>query len=205
MVPALLSLFVCAAAAAFDPPIVAFGDSITEGFGVAPESSYPALLERRLRARGYGWKVINAGVSGDTTNNGLDRLARVLTLRPALVILEFGGNDGLRGLPVAATRRNLDEMISAFRKQGARVLLVGMTLPGNYGAAYLAEFEKIYADLARKHRIRLVSARAAGILGSPGLMQRDGIHPTAAGYAKFVEYLLPFVEQEMRSAGRAGR
>lgn len=190
---------VCAVAATAEPTIVAFGDSITEGFGVAPQSSYPAQLERALQARGFKGKVVNAGVSGDTTNNGLDRLPRVLAIQPHVVILELGGNDGLRGLPVASTQKNLDEMIAAFRKQGARVLLVGMTLPSNYGAAYVAQFEKVYTDLAAKHKIRLVSARSAAVLGGPGLMQQDGIHPTAAGYTKFVDYLLPFVEQEMRA------
>ena len=187
------------------PVVVAFGDSITEGYGVARGEDYPAQLERALRARGRRVTMINAGVSGDTTNNALDRVGSVIASKPSLVIVEFGGNDGLRGLPPSATRKNLSEIIVRLQQAGARVALVGMTLPKNYGSGYLAKFEQLYKDLAAQHKITLIPVGPAEVLGSAGgskqgLMQTDGIHPTGAGYAKFVAYLRPFIEKELASA-----
>jgi acyl-CoA thioesterase-1 len=180
--------------------VVAFGDSITEGFGVSRGQDYPSQLERALAAKGIKVRMVNAGVSGDTTNNALDRLSSVISAKPDLVILEFGGNDGLRGLSPDLTRKNLSELIVRLRKAGARVLLVGMTLPKNYGSAYLKKFEQTYKDLAAQHKVTLVPVAPAEVLGgAKGLMQNDGIHPTAAGYQKFVAYLLPFIEKELRT------
>ena len=180
--------------------IVAFGDSITEGYGVARGQDYPAQLERALAARGVKVKIVNAGVSGDTTNNALDRLASVIAVKPALVLVEFGGNDGLRGFPPEVTRKNLSELIVRLQKGGSRVALIGMTLPKNYGSGYLKKFERVYTDLAAEHKVTLIPVTPAAVLGgAKGLMQSDGIHPTAAGYKQFVTYLLPFVEKEIRT------
>ena len=132
------------------PVIAAFGDSLTEGFAVDPSHSYPAVLQRELDARGYGYRVVNMGVSGDTTTDGLARLPTVQALDPEIVILEFGANDGLRGLPVARARANLEQMIVGLRKSGAAVVMAGMTLPPNYGPDYIREFERMYRDLAAK-------------------------------------------------------
>jgi acyl-CoA thioesterase-1 len=125
-------------------------------------------------------------------------MAQVIALRPRAVILEIGGNDGLRGLPVTQSRRNLEELVGGLRKSGVRVLLVGMTLPRNYGPAYVAQFEQMYDEIAKKHRVPLAPVKSAKIAGGPGLMQPDGIHPTGAGYRKLVEFLLPYVEKLLR-------
>jgi len=180
--------------------VVAFGDSITEGYGVARGQDFPAQLERALTAKGVNVKIVNAGVSGDTTNNALDRVASIIAAKPSLVLIEFGGNDGLRGFPPEVTRKNLSELIVRLQKAGARVALIGMTLPKNYGSGYLRKFEQVYKDLAAEHKVTLIPVAPAAVLGgATGLMQPDGIHPTAAGYKQFVSYLLPFVEKEIRT------
>lgn len=163
------------------PVIVAFGDSLSAGFGADPGESYPDFLQKDLDRRGARYRVVNAGVSGDTTTDGLERVQTVTVLKPAIVILEFGGNDGLRGLPVSTTRANLDQMILALRKAGAKVVLAGMTLPPNYGPEYIHSFEAIYKDLAKQYRLPLIPFLLRGVGGNPALMQRDGIHPTGEG------------------------
>src|SRR6185437_8746074 len=130
------------------PVIVAFGDSLTAGYGVEPGKSYPDDLQHRLDAGGYRYHVVNLGVSGDTTTDGVQRLQDVLAAKPAIVILEFGGNDGLRGLPVATTRANQIQMVETLQKAGIQILLAGMTLPRNYGPDYIHSFEQVYLDLA---------------------------------------------------------
>jgi len=130
------------------PVIAAFGDSLSAGFGADQGKSYPDFLQQDLDRQGLRYRVVNAGISGDTSTDGLVRVDTVIALKPAVVILEFGGNDGLRGLPVAATRANLEQMIVALRKSGAEVVLAGMTLPPNYGPDYIRSFEAVYRDLA---------------------------------------------------------
>lgn len=165
------------------PIIVAFGDSLTAGFGVESGYSYPDYLQKELDRRGLHWRVVNAGVSGDTTTDGVNRLGEVFAYKPAIIILEFGGNDGLRGLPVEATRLNLDRMIAELRKQDIQVILAGMTLPPNYGPDYIRPFEKIYVDLAAKYRIPRIRFLLEGVGGNSMMMQRDGLHATAEGNA----------------------
>jgi acyl-CoA thioesterase-1 len=160
------------------PVIVAFGDSLTAGFGVEPGQSWPDVLANLLHQ-----KVINAGVSGDTTTDGLNRLPEVIGYHPKIVIVEFGGNDGLRGLPLTTTRANLDQIMQGLQKAGVRVLLAGMTLPPNYGPEYIHNFEAIYKDLAGKYKVPLIPFLLEGVALKPGMMQRDGMHPTAAGHA----------------------
>lgn len=163
------------------PVIVAFGDSLTAGFGADSGKSYPDFLQRDLDAHRRAYHVVNAGISGDTSTDGLVRIDTVTALKPAIVILEFGGNDGLRGLPVATTRDNLEKMVVALQKAGAKVVLAGMTLPPNYGPDYIHSFEAVYRDLAKKYRLPLIPFLLEGVGGRPSLMQRDGIHPTAEG------------------------
>ncbi|MGI8745552.1 MAG: arylesterase [Bryobacteraceae bacterium] len=163
------------------PVIVAFGDSLTAGFGAEPGYSYPDFLQKELDRRGLRWRVVNAGISGDTTTDGMNRVRDVLSYRPAIVILEFGGNDGLRGLPLETTQANLDRIIAGLLKDGARVILAGMTLPPNYGSDYIRPFEKMYVDLAAKYKLPRIQFLLEGVGGNAKLMQRDGLHPTAQG------------------------
>jgi acyl-CoA thioesterase-1 len=164
------------------PVIAAFGDSLTEGFGVDPRHSYPAVLQRELDRRGVAYRVANLGVSGDTSTDGLARVAGVLALEPKVVVLEFGANDGLRGVPVERTKANLERIVQALQQAGATVVMAGMTLPPNYGPEYIRNFEQMYGDLARKYRLPLIPFLLAGAGGDARYMQRDGLHPNAAGY-----------------------
>lgn len=159
------------------PVIVAFGDSLTAGFGVDSGFSYPDFLQKEID----NYRIVNAGISGDTTSGGLARVDTVTRLKPKIVILELGGNDGLRGLPLASTRVNLEQMILNLRKSGARVVLAGITLPPNYGPDYIQEFERIYKDLAAKYKLPFIPFLFEGVVGVPGMMQRDGIHATVKG------------------------
>jgi acyl-CoA thioesterase I len=156
---------------------VAFGDSLTAGYGVNGGFSYPDFLQKDIN----GYRVVNAGISGDTTSGGLSRIDSVTSLKPKIVVLELGGNDGLRGLPLASTRANLEQMIVELRKSGARVALAGITLPPNYGPDYIREFEKIYKDLAAKYKLPFIPFLLEGVVGVPGMMQPDGIHATVKG------------------------
>lgn len=165
------------------PTVVAFGNSLTAGLGVETSQNYPAQLQARIDSRGYRYRVVNAGVSGDTSAQGLNRLDAVTRLRPVLVIVEFGANDGLRGVPVEETRRNLEEIIRRLSAAGSKVVLAGMEIPPNYGPEYTRAFHDIYPQLARQERVVLVQFLLQGVGGIPRLNQADGIHPTAEGYA----------------------
>lgn len=163
------------------PVVLAFGDSLSAGYGVETGLSYPDFLQKELDAKGFKYHVVNQGISGDTTSGGLARLAQGLETKPYLVILELGGNDGLRGLPLTVTRDNLDKMTAAFKESGAKVVIAGMTLPRNYGADYIKEFEQIYPALEKKHGVKRMRFLLEGVAMNPALMQRDEIHPTAEG------------------------
>lgn len=162
--------------------LVVFGDSLSAGFGLGPGLSFPDFLQKRLDAEKYPWRVVNLGVSGDTTEGGVARVDEATALKPEIVVLELGGNDGLRGLPLETTRENLENMVVTFQKAGAKVVLAGMTLPPNYGPDYIHQFEKIYRDLAAKYKLTLIPFLLSDII-TPDLryIQKDGIHPTAAG------------------------
>jgi Lysophospholipase L1 and related esterases len=189
---ALAPLWLAASAAAQDERvIVAFGDSLTAGYGVAPEESYPALLGARLREAGYRYRVINAGVSGDTTAGGLRRVDWALKLKPEIALVELGANDALRGQDLEKTRANLDAIVARFEAGGARVLLLGMRLPPNYGGRYARAFEKMYEDVARERKVPLMPFFLDGVGAVARLNQSDGIHPTAEGYRVIVERLWP--------------
>ena len=162
--------------------LAVFGDSLSAGYGLEPGQSFPDDLQRKLDQQGYSWHVVNLGISGDTTEGGVARIDSATSLKPAIVILELGGNDGLRWLPLKATRENLERMIGAFQRVGARVVLAGMTLPPNYGPDYIRGFERIYRDLAAEHKLTLIPFLLADIVTKDlRYLQRDGIHPTAEG------------------------
>ena len=169
--------------------IVCFGDSITAGFGLDAGQSFPDLLQQDLDRRTLRYRVVNLGVSGDTTQDGLARVFMALAEKPAIVLLELGGNDGLRGIPLAITQANLAQMIEAFQTAGARVVLAGMSLPPNYGPAFIKNFEAVYKNLAAKYKVTLIPFLLEGVGAHDDLMQRDGIHPNAAG-ARKVEALV---------------
>ena len=181
------------------PRIVAFGDSLTAGLGVAAEDSYPSQLQRKLDQDGFRYRVINAGVSGETTAGGLRRISWALKNRPQIVILELGANDGLRGLSLRDTKANLERIIQECRSASATVVLAGMKLPPNYGAEYTNGFESMYPALARKYHLVLIPFFLDGVAGSALLNQADGIHPTGEGYRlivnKVFETVKPLLER----------
>ncbi len=184
-----------AAPAATDtrPIIVAFGDSLTAGYGTDAGQSYPDFLQKDLDAKGFHYRVVNAGVSGNTSKDGVERLAEVAALHPAVVIVEFGGNDGLRGQPIAFTRRNLQTILSTLQKDGAKVVLGGITLPPNYGPDYIRQFNETYVLMAKQFHVPLLPFLLQNVYGTPGSMQADGIHATAQGNAQVARNLLPLV------------
>jgi len=175
------------------PVIVAFGDSLTAGFGAEPGNSYPDFLQKDLDAAGLKWRVVNAGVSGDTTTDGVNRLSEVMAEKPRIVIVEFGGNDGLRGLPIETTRANLGQIVATIANPGAKVVLAGMTLPPNYGPEYIHSFEKIYLDLAMQYDAIRIPFLLDGVATKPELMQRDKLHPTADGNAIVAQTVLRYI------------
>jgi acyl-CoA thioesterase-1 len=165
---------------------------------VAPGKSFPDDLQRLIDAAGYRYRVVNLGVAGDTTTDGIVRLPSVLALHPAVVILEFGANDGLRGLPVASAKKNLAEMIESLRKSGAAVLLAGMTLPRNYGPDYIHSFEQMYVELGRQYRLARIPFLLEGVGGVPELTQPDGLHPTAEGAEIVAQTVMRYLQPLLR-------
>ena len=174
------------------PSILVFGDSISAGYGIAVERGWVSLLAARLRKEGYGFRVVNASVSGETTTGGRGRLARALrTQDPAVVIIELGGNDGLRGLPLATSLGNLDAMVAMAAEGGRKVLLLGMQMPPNYGERYTKEFAAAFPEAARRHHAALVPFLLAGVADRPGLMQADGLHPNELGQPLLLDNVWP--------------
>jgi len=161
--------------------IVAFGDSLTSGHRLPTSDAYPAVLERSLRDAGLPYTVVNHGLNGDTTAGGVRRLDDTLAGQPQILIVGFGANDGLRGVPVAQVRANLERIIETAQQRGVKVLLVGMDALPLYGWQYTIDFHNIFPDLARKYHVPLVPFMLNGVLGNPDLMGQDGIHPNAAG------------------------
>jgi acyl-CoA thioesterase-1 len=184
------------------PRIVAFGDSLTAGLGVNRDDAYPAQLQRRLDELDYRYRVINAGVSGETTAGGLRRIPWVLGSKPDVVILELGGNDGLRGLSLEQTKHNLSRIIEQLRQAGVTIILAGMKLPPNYGQDYIRGFEAIYPNLAKHYNLALIPFFLEGVAASPALNQADGIHPTREGYRIVVEQVLKVLGPVLQARAR---
>ena len=185
------------------PKIVAFGNSLTAGAGIPAETSYPSQLQQRLDESGYRFRVINAGVSGDTTAGGLRRVDWVLKSRPQIVILELGANDGLRGLSLDQMHDNLEAIIRRVEAAGAKVILAGMKLPLNYGEEYRSRFEAVYTRLAQAHHnIALMPFFLEGVGAQTKLNQGDGIHPTGEGYRVIVDHLWPVLRPLLAQASR---
>lgn len=181
--------------AAAAPVIAVLGDSLSAGYGLEPDESWVALLETRLADEGYGYRVINASITGDTTAGGLNRLPGVLQREsPQVVIVELGGNDGLRGLPVARMEQNLRGMIELSKSAGARVVLAGIQIPPNYGQGYTQQFKQVFQDLALDAEVVLVDFILDGVALDPELMQLDGIHPNALGQPRILDNVWQAVE-----------
>jgi acyl-CoA thioesterase I len=180
------------------PVILAFGDSLTAGYGVRPGSGYPDLLQRKLDGLGYKYHVVSMGISGDTTSGGRARMRYALAAKPAIVILELGANDGLRGLPVTQMQMNLEGMIKDFQQAGSKVVLAGMTLPRNYTAAYVKTFEDVFRDLAKKYSLPLIPFFLEGVAGNPQYTLEDLIHPNGQGYVLVTDIVMKTLQPVLR-------
>jgi acyl-CoA thioesterase-1 len=187
----LFLLLVRPIAAANQRTLVCFGDSITAGLGLQDGQSYSDFLAHDLTAQGYHYKILNRGVSGATTSDAVASLPSILALHPDVVIVEFGGNDGLRGLPLDQTQHNLDQVLTALEAAHIRILLAGITLPPNYGPDYIQSFQQVFRTLAAHHRVAFVPMIYKDLIHVPGTIQGDGIHPTAKGSAILADTLLP--------------
>jgi acyl-CoA thioesterase-1 len=176
----------------FEGTIVAVGDSLTAGLGVNENNAYPARLEKKLRSAGYKWRVINAGISGETSSGTLSRVRWVLKLKPDIVILETGANDGLRGIDPRITRKNIDEIVRILKENNVVVILAGMRMVTNLGRRYTDAFYANYPALAEKYHLILVPFFLADVAGDPSLNQADGIHPTSEGYRIVTERVYPY-------------
>jgi acyl-CoA thioesterase I len=177
--------------AATRPLLICYGDSITAGYGLTPDKAYPAALQRDLDKLGYNYEVSNKGTSGATSKDAVVGLRSVVALHPAIVIVEFGGNDGLRGLPLDQTRNNLDTVLTTLDNAHIKVLIAGITLPPNYGPDYIHEFDQIFSDLAAKHHVAIVPMIYKNLVHVSGTIQADGIHPTAKGSEIIADTLVP--------------
>jgi len=175
--------------------IVAVGDSLTEGLGVAEESAYPAILEQKLQNDGYRYRVINAGVSGETSSGTLSRIKWVLTLKPDIVILVIGANDGFRGIDPGLIESNIRLIIEALKADNVLVVLGGMQIVQNLGPNYTSAFAAVYPKVAESENVILIPFFLNGVAADPALNQADGIHPTADGYRKIVDHIYPYVKQ----------
>lgn len=184
--------------------ILVMGDSLSAAYGLeSPDQGWPALLQTRLKARGYDYTVVNASVSGETSGGGLTRFPQALaSARPGIVILELGANDGLRGLPVSAMQANLGKMLGLAREAHARALLVSILLPPNYGKPYVEGFAAAYPALARRYKVPLSMFLLTGVADHPELMQADGLHPIAAAEPRVLDNLWPALEPLLHASGK---
>jgi acyl-CoA thioesterase-1 len=183
----------------FEGIIAAVGDSLTEGLGVAEEFAYPALLEKKLQDAGYHYQVINAGISGETSSATLARIEWVMTLKPDIVILVIGANDGFRGIDPELIKSNLLAIIKILKENEVTVLLGGMQMGQNLGKEYVDTFESVYPQVAREEKIGLIPFFLNGVAANPKLNQPDGIHPTAEGYRTVVDHIFPFVIEAIKA------
>lgn len=188
-------------AAGVSPAILVVGDSLSAGYGIDADKGWVALLQKKIDDAGLSHRVVNASVSGDTTAGGLARLEKALPKhRPSVVVIELGGNDGLRGLPLRIVERNLNDMVTVSRAHGAAVALLGIRIPTNYGKRYAEAFHALYAKTADRHALPLVDFFLEGVALEADLMQSDGIHPNAAAQPVLLENAWPAIEEAMASS-----
>ena len=195
---ALLLFTVTAAAQA--ATLLVFGDSLSSAYGIGPREGWVTLMEDRLKQQKFDYNVVNASISGETTSGGAARIDEALArTKPGLVIVALGGNDGLRGLPASQIQANLTRIVEAARRRGARVLLLGIRMPPNYGPQYVREFEAVFTEVARRHKVLFVPFLLQGVADRRELMQPDNIHPTAAAQPVILETvwkeLLPLLKK----------
>lgn len=184
--------------AANAPAVLVFGDSLSAGFGIDVDQSWTALLQSRLQSQGYEHRVVNASISGDTTEGGAARIEQAIAaFSPALVILELGGNDGLRGIPPDRMRANLDKIITVSQSSGAAVVMLGIRIPTNYGPRYREAFENVFRQLAAKHDIAWIEFFLEGVVLDEELMQDDGVHPNAAGQPVLLDSAWPMISEAL--------
>ncbi len=184
-----------APAAAENPKILIYGDSLSAAYGIPQQLGWAALLQQKLRLENYRYDVVNASISGETTSGGVSRIASVLKqTKPAIIILELGANDGLRGLPIKEMTNNLDSMITQSKKTGARLLLVGMRIPPNYGLKYTESFSQTYQALSHQHKVPLVPFMLDHVAATPSLIQEDGLHPNATGQPILLGNIWPHLQ-----------
>lgn len=180
------------------PSVLVFGDSLSAGYGIDVDQSWPALLQTRLQKEGYEYRVVNASISGETTEGGAQRIRRALKqFTPRLVVLELGGNDGLRGFPPERMRKNLETIIRCSQAAGARVVLLGIRIPTNYGSRYTEAFEQVYQDLAEEYELPWIEFFMDGVAQNENLMQSDGIHPNAEAQTLLLDNAWPVIEQAL--------
>jgi len=189
---------------AFQGTIVAMGDSLTAGYGVPETDAYPAQLEKKLHQAGYPWKVVNAGISGETSAGALSRVDWVLRLNPDIVILETGANDGLRGIDPKVTRSNIEQTVKQLKGKNVVVMLAGMRMFANLGGTFTRDFAKIYPDVASREKLILMPFFLEGVAGKPVLNQSDGIHPVAEGYRIVTDKVYPFVLKAIEQRKKEG-
>ncbi len=188
------------------PVVLVFGDSLSAGYGIRVEQGWVSLLAQKIEHEGYGFRVVNASVSGETTDGGLARLPRALAVQqPRIVLLELGANDGLRGLPLTGTRENLDKMITLLHSYHVAVLLLGLRMPPNYGERYTTGFMTMYQELAATHHIALLPFLLENVALTPGLMQADGLHPNEQGQPLLLDNVWPRLVPLLRAAAAVHR
>lgn len=181
------------AARVYEGTIIAMGDSLTAGLGVAEEEAYPALLETKLQQSGYNWQVINAGISGETSSGALTRIAWIIAQKPDIVILETGANDGMRGIPVRVVRENISQAVQLLKAANIEVVLAGMQMLQNLGPEYTKQFKAVYPEIAEKQGVILIPFFLEQVAGTPSLNQPDFIHPTPEGHSIVAQTVYPFV------------
>lgn len=196
----ILSFFVSTITSAQEKPktFVVIGDSLTEGYGVPKEHAYPALLEQKLKSDNRNWKVVNSGVSGSTTASALSRVKWILKSKPDLVMVALGANDGLRGVKVATSKKNLEDALDELKKAKIPIVIAGMQMPPNFGKAYADEFKSMFSQLAKKYNAKFIPFMLEGVAGDPKLNQTDGIHPNEEGHKIIADYVYKHIKDILK-------
>jgi len=194
----IVLLLATTASSAEAPTVLVFGDSLSAGYGIDVDQSWTTLLQTRLQEQGYEHRVVNASISGETTEGGAARISSAIdTFSPELIILELGGNDGLRGFPPSRMKENLEKIVTTSKNSGAAVVLLGITIPPNYGERYIEIFENVFREVAEEHEIPWIEFFMEGVALNEDLMQGDGIHPNAAAQSILLDNAWPMISETL--------